>query len=344
MVPEEWPVSSPAVEQPGQPAIVAGGERLSAVMADFFLDPDQRLTEQERALIGALLDGLIGWIADRICSALPQYATAANDADGYGLRLTLSRAGLLQRRDLMGLLLRAADEERIAAVARLRFPEGASLLQRLIANGSAEVSAAAMELILARGRRRDRFGQPRLEYDDLPADLAASLANSVAAACRTMVVAVGGNADTDAELADAAGALVRAHDEGKGIGRLSMELATALSRAGMLDDDLLASALHEGDARILADSLALRAGIDADAAWDLLASGQMPLLVGMAGVPRRFAAELMAAIGDQLGLADPASAIAWFDRIDDSDVDQARQTMRLGRHYRDAIARLQPNG
>jgi hypothetical protein len=145
MVPEEWPISSPAADEPVSLARVAGGDRLSTVTADFFLDPAKRLTEQERALIGSLLDDLIGWIADQVRSAIPQQYAPANDADGHALREILCSAGLLQRRDLMAVLLRSADEERIASAMRVRFPSSPKLLQRLISSPDADVSAAAME-------------------------------------------------------------------------------------------------------------------------------------------------------------------------------------------------------
>ena len=54
MMPEEWPIAAPAADG-NAPARLAGRGRLSTVRRDFFLDPAKRLTEQERALMTAML-------------------------------------------------------------------------------------------------------------------------------------------------------------------------------------------------------------------------------------------------------------------------------------------------
>jgi hypothetical protein len=346
MVPEEWPISLPEIE-PADHAHVAGGDRLSAVMTDFFLDPAKRLSEQERALIGSLLDGLVGWIADQIRSALPAQGMPANDADGHALRQCLAKAGLLQRRDLMALLLRNADEDRIAVAVRSRFPGTPAVLQRLISSSSAEISAAAMEAILARGRRRDRFGQPRVDFDDLPERVAAGLAHGVAAALREMADALGSNQDGDRELSGAAAALLGRRNPDQAIDVLLRGLVHELAQPGLLDDAFLESVLKEGDIRIVVHGLAYRALIDDSAAWDLLASDDgagAALLLRMAGVTRGFAAQFVAAIGDQIGIADPARGIQAFDGLDQSRIDAARAWMQLDPAYRSAAGGLGHHG
>src|SRR5438046_3842176 len=78
MMPEEWPIAAAAADE-NAPAHAVGRDRLSTVRIDFFLDPGARLTEQERALMTAMLRCLVGDIADEIRAALPNGATAAND-------------------------------------------------------------------------------------------------------------------------------------------------------------------------------------------------------------------------------------------------------------------------
>ena len=184
MVPDEWPIASPSEDDGGYPARSAGRRRLPTVRKDFFLDPRDRLTEQERALMTAMLAELLGTIADEVRGALPPGSVAANDEDSQQLLRQLTSAGLLDHADLIALLLRRADEERIANAIRARSNPRGGFLQALIADDDEALSAAAMALILARGRRRNRLGQPRIEFEDLPTPLARSLAHSVAACLR----------------------------------------------------------------------------------------------------------------------------------------------------------------
>ena len=84
MVPEEWPIAPP-VSRADSRVRRAGRGRLPVVRTDFFLDPAKRLTEQERALMTAMLADLIGGIADELSASLGPNASAANDEDGHQL-------------------------------------------------------------------------------------------------------------------------------------------------------------------------------------------------------------------------------------------------------------------
>ena len=118
MLPDEWPGAADAADQ-NAPAR-SGGDRLATVRVDFFLHPSERLTEQERALMTAMLHSLVGDIADELRAALPSSMAAANDDRNLALVATLSSARLLDRPALVRLLLRRADEERIATAANAR--------------------------------------------------------------------------------------------------------------------------------------------------------------------------------------------------------------------------------
>jgi len=135
----------------------------------------------------SMLSELLGAIAEEIRALLPVGFAAANDEDSQQLLRELSNAGLLDHSELIALLLRRADEERIANAIRSRSNPRSGFLQALIADENEAVSVSAMALILARGRRRNRLGQPRIEFEDLPAGLANMLANAVAAAFRPAI-------------------------------------------------------------------------------------------------------------------------------------------------------------
>src|SRR5436190_23937856 len=106
MMAEEWPIAAAPAGTASAPARGAGRDRLSTVRADFFLDPAERLTEQERALMTAMLHCLVGDIADELRAAIPAGAlsAAANDEGNLALLETLSAARLLDRAALVRLL------------------------------------------------------------------------------------------------------------------------------------------------------------------------------------------------------------------------------------------------
>src|SRR5262249_5052012 len=120
MMAEEWPIGSAPAADSHAPARSAGRDRLGTVRADFFLNARERLTEQERALMTAMLPCLAGDIADELRAALPSGIAAANDDLTLALVETLSAARLLDRAFLMRMLLRRADEERITTAAKAR--------------------------------------------------------------------------------------------------------------------------------------------------------------------------------------------------------------------------------
>src|SRR4051794_24505167 len=110
MMPEEWPIAAAAADD-NAPARLAGRGRLFTVRRDFFLDPAKRLTEQERALMTAMLHCLVSDVADAIRSELPNGRVAANDEGDAVLIEALTLSGLLDESGLVALLLRRADEE-----------------------------------------------------------------------------------------------------------------------------------------------------------------------------------------------------------------------------------------
>lgn len=337
MVPEEWPIAAPPEDRGAGPARPAGRERLATVRRDFFLDPRDRLTEQERALMSAMLADLLGGIAGEIHASLPRGWGVANDEDGQHLVRQLGSARLLDQAQLIAILLRRADEERIANAVRARSPSRPAFLQAMIADSDEAVAATAMALILARGRRRDRLGQPRLDFDDLPESLAEALAHFVAAALRNRLPPGIDPQDADTQLSMAASALLQRREEDKALGSLTAALAAALIDSGALDDDLLEAAAEEGDLAFLAGAFAQRAGIPAEAAWDHLldgAGGGFVMLLRMADVSRALAARLLAALADLVGITDPGAEIARFDAMDEAEAADEAHWLRLNPYYR----------
>lgn len=346
MAPDEWPIATSPEDDGGYPARPAGRRRLPTVRKDFFLDPRDRLTEQERALMTAMLAELLEAISEEIRAALPGGFLPANDEDSQQLLRSLTAAGLLDNVDLIALLLRRADEERIANAVRARTAPRTSFLQALIAEDDEQVSAAAMALILARGRRRNRLGQPRIEFEDLPDQLARNLAFALAAALRQHVPGLASN-EGHLPFGSAAAALIEARDPTKAIDGLTSALVKVLKGAGKLDEQLLQSAAEEGDVAFLANTLGELAGLNGSSGWDYLADGddgRLVLLLRLAGVSREFAARLLALLGDLVGIGDLGTEIARFDAMDQAQARSMCEWLRLDLSYRAALRSLGGDG
>lgn len=292
----------------------------------------------------AMLHRLVGDVADSLRAALPSGRLAANDEGDAALVHVLTAAGLLDETELIALLLRRADEERIATAARARSGRReARVLQGLVSHEHGAVAAAAMALILGRGRRRDRFGQCLVTFDDLPLASAELLVSAVAAGLRAELAGHRGVADADQELAEAAASMLARHDDEHGIDSLTAALVHFLDEAGGLTDDLVLAAAHEGEVTFIAEFLARRAAIASQSAIDELLSGdpdQIIALFRIAGLSRALTAGLLAGVGDLLGIADAGAAIAIFDRMSSAEVESARSWLLTAPDYRAAVERL----
>ncbi|MBV9528992.1 DUF2336 domain-containing protein [Sphingomonas sp.] len=344
MMPEEWPILAGETDQPRGQSRSRGRDRLRTVREDFFLDPGERLTEQERALMTAMLHCLVSDVIDEIRAALP-VTVPANDGSNLSLIQRLSDASLLDRTWLVRLLLRRADEERISTAAKSRSGRReARALQGLVSHSDGAVAAAAMSLIIARGRRRDRFGQCLLHFDDLPVDDATALVHAVAAALRPELAKASRPGDADQMLAEAARDILTRQDPSSSIEALSATLVRLLDEEEALTDELIVSAGLEGEMIFVAHALARRADVRGGIAFDELMSGdarRTMAVMRMGGMARQSAAGLLAGIGDLLGIGDPGRAIALFDRLGKDEVEDARAWLTTHPQYRRAVAAIE---
>ena len=342
MTPEEWPIAAETADD-NVPARLAGRGRLATIRTDFFLDPPKRLTEQERALMTAMLHNLVGDVADAIRASLPPARSAANDDRNAALIATLTESGLLDEAGLMALLLRRADEERIAIAARARSGRReARSIQGLVSHDDGSVAAAAMAVILGRGRRRDRFGQCLVAFDDLSEASAQALVYAIAAVMGSELSKPG--ADTESMLSEAADWVFSQRESGRGIGALTAALVKALDEAGSLNDELVLAIANEGEVGFVAELVARRVGTSASAALDELLSGDPANVMPMfraAGFSRELAAGLLAGTGDLLGL-DASAAITAFDTMTEVEAREHSSWLAMSPVYRAALDRLRP--
>jgi hypothetical protein len=279
--------------------------------------------------MSAMLHGLIEGIAVELRARLSPEAAAACAAGPAEIIADLTRAGLIQDEALVKLLLRRADSQRLASSGR----GGRSTLQRWTADQDAALAAAAMTLVAARGRGRDRFGRVALDIADLAAPLAYGL-----------VVAVGASLGlrcgepSDAEIADAIAGLLATRGETPSLEQLEAGLVDALGSEGRRAPGLLVALAEEGEAPVLATILATEARIPAEEAWNALLAGAEPvaMLLRLAAVRRPEAAALLAAAGPALGIGDPVRAIEAFDCLSPVQVENVRSELALPAAYRTA--------
>ena len=335
MMPVEWPIAAGAADHPVDPARLAGRDRLSAVRADFFLDDKDRLTEQERALMGAMLAALLDQLVDEIAVGLPPLLAEQVELARPGLLRRLWESGTLDRPGLVSLLLRRSDEQRLSA------PSSAGPVETLVGDDDEAIAAAAMALTVARGRRRDRFGRLGIEFDDLLAEEAVAVANLVAAAVRVGMGEIGSSHDSP--IAAAASALLSRHDEGNRLDARVAALAFALVDGGRGDDAMAAALAEAGEVALLSALLSARAGVAPATGWMMMVEQGAHcamLLARLAGLERSAAARIVVAVGDMLSIRDPADAIGEYDRIGSDELEEQRMWLRLPESYRSAIEKL----
>lgn len=336
---EEWPVAAPsAADRMVERARVSGGGRLAAAVIDFFLNPAERLTEQERALMTAMLHGLIGSLADELRVRLPDGLARSSDIGISELVSELNRADLLSDERLVGILLRRADSSRVALAGDA--DSARQLLTRLASDSNPAIAAAAMSVALARGRSRDRV-RASVEINDLDPSFAEHLVHSIAA---VLARSCPGAENT---LAEAAGEILERIDPAQGLEAAEERLMASLSEAGRLDSGLLLSLGARGEASLLAHALAKLAHVPAEDAWRMLvapAEGQLALLLRMAGQARTTAAALFVSVGPALSLTDPAAEIDRFDGWSDGEVEAARRKLQLPVAFRRAAEALESHG
>ena len=339
-MPVEWPIAAGAADQQVERSRAAGRDRLPIVRRDLFLDDRARLTEQERALMSAMLGALVEQVADEIRLGLSPEVLAHAEQDRDRLVPRLWKSGALDRPALILLLLRRADEQLIHAACRgSRGPGDGGTVERLVGDSDGAIASAAMALAVARGRRRDRFGRLGIEFDDVPGEEATCLAHLVAGAMRQGIEGKG--IEVDEALAGAAERLLARHDEHRRVEKRALRLAEAIYAARGAEDGFVAALAAEGDAALLAALCAVRAGIAQETAWMLLVNDgarDAMLLARLAGLGRPAAAAMVAALAEPLLWGEPGQAIARFDTPAAPDIDSARRWWSLSPAYRDGVA------
>ena len=335
--------------------LAAARERFAVAATDLLLPDRARLTEWQRLTASALLNRLVGGLEDELRARLAErfeghaalHAALSSAHVPIALPI-LERAQALRDPELGNVLVRRVEEHRYWK-AHAPAAGGEDLLYTLVRDPDEEVAAEAMELIIARSRRFDRFQEPAMGQVELPAELQHKLVWMVAASLRHYIVQQHRVGAVDAAIEEVAGALIAAYDEGATLEARAVRLARRLHAAGRLDGELLARSLSEGMLPLFIAGLASLCALDYAAAWEVLADprGRGPaLLLRAAGAEREAAAAILLLLGSRGHLVSGAEGDAAAEQLelfDTVDQEAAAEVLRLWQahpSYRASVARI----
>lgn len=328
-----------------------GGRKRLALLVDLFLPEAGRLSDYQRITVKRFIARLVGAVEHDLRQRLitghaarfsPEILAALGSARVPIALPLLQRARALHDVDLVSLLLARVEEQRLTATLR-RGGDDSRLLEALLADPDEGVSAGAMAMLIAESRRHFLFDEPVLARTDLPAELQYRLVWWVAAALREYLINQHGtdHGIADAALMDAAAASLSGHDEGETLESAAMQLAYALAERGMLDDTLLQAACEDGRLSLFVAALAVRGGLDFEAARGMALppfGERLIVLLRALDVKRDVAGAIALALGaddhaivEQMGAYDELTRVRALELIQPWQVDSG---------YRTAIAAL----
>lgn len=183
---------------------------LAENVLDLVITDEGRLSDRERALIDQVLVKLVGEFEQQLRQKLAEELAdspvapqallemLAND-DIEVARPVLQRSKLLSDETLVEIVrqrtrehllcIAIRDSVSVAVSQALIDRDEPEVIEALIQNPKAEISAAAMAYLVAESRRFDQFQEPLLRRTDLPAQLAQNMFWWVSAALRKQILA-----------------------------------------------------------------------------------------------------------------------------------------------------------
>jgi len=339
--------------------LAAARERFAVAATDLLLPDQARLTEWQRLTAAGLLSRLVRSIEDDLRVRL---AVRFQGHDALHAALSsahvpialpiLDRAQVLRDADLTTILVRRVEEHRfwkVRAGQPAAAEAGEEYLFELVRDADDTVAAEAMELVIARSRRFDRFQEPTMGRVELPAELQHKLVWIVAAALRQYIVQQHQVGAVDGPVEEAADAIIAAYDEGATFEALAMRLARRLQRDGRLDGAALARIIGDGVLPFFIAGLAALCGLDQTATWEVLSDprGRGPaLLLRAAGVGRDEAAAILLALNSRGALFSgaegdaAATQLELFDTVDEASAQEVLRLWQAHPAYRASVARI----
>lgn len=186
-----------------------GRRQLFNNISDLFMQDEERLSEQEHALIVSILTKLLTEIETTLRQNLAE-ELADHENVPHGLitllandeievaRPILFKSHLLAEPDLIEIIQNRGKEHMLAIAERDDLNTTLSdmlisygdedVISHLIENGDAKISRDSMEYLVEESRRIDRFQEPLIARHDIPSDLAHKMFWWVSAALRRHIL------------------------------------------------------------------------------------------------------------------------------------------------------------
>lgn len=334
--------------------LAAARERFAVAATDLLLPDQARLTEWQRLTATGLLGRLVRSIEDdlrlRLAARFEGHEAlhAALSSAHVPIALPiLERAQALRDAELTTVLVRRVEEHRFWKGRA--DPQREEYLFSLVRDADENVAAEAMELVIARSRRFDRFQEPTMGRVELPAELQHKLIWVVAAALRQYIVQQHQVGAVDAAVEAAAGSIIAAYDEGVTLEALAMRLSRRLHRDGRLDGAALARIIEDGMLPFFIAGLSVLCNLDQAATWEVLSDprGRGPaLLLRAAAVGRDESAAILLALNSRGALFSGAEGevaagqLELYDTIDEASAQEVLRLWQAHPAYRASVARI----
>jgi uncharacterized protein (DUF2336 family) len=341
-------------------------------ITDLFLSEEGRLSEHERALMSDILTKLIHDVEESLRKALAA-ALAKSDAqlpdvvrmlaeDEIDIaRPLLEKSKLLKDKDLIHIVRMRTDEHRLSVAIREGLSTDVSdalmeygshdVIETLLRNPDAALSLRAKEYIVAESRRVDRFQEPLVGREDLPADLAYKMYWWVSAALRKKIM------DThemdpvffDTIMQKATNDALVGQSENEGAILRAQKLVRRLHQQDELTHNFLMDSLRQQKIPVFVAGLSEKAGVDYDTAWHVFNDKGFETLAIMAkgiGIDRSEFSSMYLLISksrDSRAVSSPQllrRVMELFDSIDVDTASGALQYWRQNKEYQLAMEEL----
>jgi len=259
-------------------------------ISDLFLSPEGRLNEHERALMNDVLLKLVSTVEKKVKKELSRRLASSDDVspelaaklanesiDIAGPMLT--KSGVLKDEQLIEIVRNRTEEHRMAIAIRAHVSEdvsasliengGEDVVEALIRNDDAELSELSIKYLVAESKNVDRFQEPLLNRQDLPAELACRMYWWVSAALRRNIIL---NFNVDSTVIDDAIEIATKtvlQDQGSidSIMRTALNLARELARKGELNILFLRRCLRQEKINLFVAGLSEMTGLDVSIIW-----------------------------------------------------------------------------